>query len=314
LPVFNEEHSIRRCLDSILGQDYNNIIEILVIDGGSNDRTAEIVSVYAGKDLRIKLLENPRRVQACAMNIAIDKARGSILVRVDGHSILDTDYVSNAVSVLEKSSASVVGGAISPVGIGWKSEGIGAAMNSKIGSGPATFHNPDAPAHFVDTVYLGVFAMDDLKAVGGYDESFVANEDAELNYRLSELNGVYFDSSIKSSYLPRDSFQSLGRQYFRYGRYRAKTMLKHPNSISPRQLAPPLLIFALLYKKRLSVAGAYILFIFLGALIGPIRKPRAIAGYLVAVPIMHFCWGIGLIFGLIRELINEILPTRVQLQ
>ena len=68
LPTLNERGHIRDCLDSLGKQDYPNIVEILVVDGGSTDGTQEIVIAEGGV---VRLIDNPRMTAAAAMNIGI---------------------------------------------------------------------------------------------------------------------------------------------------------------------------------------------------------------------------------------------------
>lgn len=314
VPVLNESLNIRECLQSILDQDYPSIVEILIVDGGSTDDTLDIVYELQQIDGRIEILHNPRRIQASALNVALDVAKGSFLARVDGHCVLDPNYISTAVDTFSKCLASAVGGAINPVGKNWKGKGIAMAMKSKLGSGAASFHRPEEPQGYVDTVYMGVFDIEDLRKVGGYDEEFPVNEDAELAFRLGELNGIWYNPEIKSIYYPRETFKALGIQYFRYGRFRAKTVLKHPNSLSPRQLAAPVLIIALMSKRRKYVALAYMSLVGSRSLSEAIESPTGGIGFLFSVPIMHFCWGFGFLYGVVIESVLSILPGRRKLQ
>jgi glycosyltransferase involved in cell wall biosynthesis len=305
VPVLNESVNIENCLNSILAQDYERIQEIIVVDGGSTDGTIQIVERYCQVDSRIQLIHNPKKYQTFALNLALSIAKGSIFARVDGHCVIESDYISNGVKALNSSHASVVGGSIHPIGRTWIEKGISAAMESRFGSGAASFHRADSPCGFVDTVYLGLFRTDDLKKVGGYDETFYVNEDAELNFRLSKLSGVYFDNTIKSNYRPRGSLRALAKQYFRYGQFRAKTVLKHPKSIAWRQLAAPFLILGVISPKRKKVITAYIGVTVLGSLQLVNKRPSDITGFLLVLPIMHFSWGIGFIVGLTSQLLRR---------
>jgi succinoglycan biosynthesis protein ExoA len=136
VPVLNEELHINHCLDALAVQTYPNIVEVLVVDGGSWDGTREM----AGKRPGVRVLDNPRRIQAAALNVALGEAKGDVLVRVDGHCIIASDYVEQCVAALSRTGAAMVGGAMTPVGESPTTRGIAAAMCSPLGAGPGRFH------------------------------------------------------------------------------------------------------------------------------------------------------------------------------
>jgi succinoglycan biosynthesis protein ExoA len=130
---------------------------------------------------------------------------------------------------------------------------VALAMGSPAGSGGAAYRTGTqrGPA---DTVYLGVFRREALEHVGGYDEQFVRNQDAELNERL-RAHGyvVWFEPALEVAYRPRGSVRALARQYAAYGRWRRATARRHPGSLRPRQLAAPALVIALVVLGLVSV-------------------------------------------------------------
>jgi len=296
LPVLDEAPHIEACLAAVTAQTYPAVVEILVVDGGSVDGTRELVSGVDG----VRLIDNPRRRQSAALNIALDEARGEILVRVDGRTVVAPDYVDRCVAALTRSGASLVGGPISPRGTTWVERAVGSALTSRLGAGPARFRNPDATAAWTDMVYLGAARVDVLCRLGGYDEGFATNEDGELLYRLGDEGGVWFDPAIRSTYRPRGSFLGFMRQYYRYGRGRAATVRKHPDSLRARQLAAPLLVLGLLSPWRRPVTLAYLAVVAAGTGVEARRQRGGAAGLAVALPLMHLAWGVGFLVGLLE--------------
>jgi succinoglycan biosynthesis protein ExoA len=296
LPVLEEAPHIEACLEAVQAQTYPNIVEILVVDGGSQDETVELAGRFEG----VRVLHNPGRRQAAGLNLALREARGEILVRVDGRTVVAPDYVDRCVAALTRSGASLVGGPISPRGATFVERAVGAALTSKFGAGPARFRNRSSGAAWTDIVYLGAARVEVLRRLGGYDEDFATNEDGELLYRLSADRGVWFDPEIRSSYRPRGSFIAFFRQYYRYGRGRAATVRKHPDSLRARQLAAPLLVLGLLSPWRKPVALAYLAVVATGAGTEARRDRRAGAGLALALPVMHLAWGLGFLVGLIQ--------------
>ena len=297
IPVLNEEEHIERCLDAVARQTYPEIVEVLVVDGGSTDRTRELVRRRGGV---VRLLENPRRIQAAALNIALAEAEGEVVVRVDGHCVIAPDYVDRCVSALAATGAAMVGGAMRPVGEGWLPRGIGAAMSSRFGAGPARFH-VGGPSGWVDTVYLGAYRTALAREVGGYREDVGVNEDAELAIRMGRRGGIWFDDSIRSTYTPRSTVRGVARQFYRYGRSRAATVRHHPGALAPRQLAAPLLLAGLASPARRTVATAYALTLVLVAARRLRKDPKASFGMLLAMPAMHLPWAAGFLRGLLPE-------------
>jgi glycosyltransferase involved in cell wall biosynthesis len=275
-------------------------VEVLVADGGSRDATREIARSFPG----VRVLENPRVRQAAGLNRIIHDAVGEVIVRVDGHCELAPDYVRRCVAALEQSGAAMVGGAMRPVASTPMARAVGSALSSGIGAGPARFHVGGEPG-WVDTVYLGAYRTDDARAIGGYAEEQATNEDAEFALRIGERGGVWFDPSIRSTYTPRASLRAVARQFHAYGRGRAVTIRKHPESLRLRQLAVPALVVGLVSPWRKQVAVAYAAVLVAGAARArregsevAIRTPAVMAT-------MHLAWATGLVRGLLGGAVED---------
>ena len=294
IPVLNEERHIESCLAAIEAQTYPHVIEVLVVDGGSADRTRELASRFPA----VRVLDNPARRQAPGLNLALNQARGEIFVRVDGHCRIAEDYVERCVNALKETGAAMTGGAISASPSGGFQRTVAAAMESPLGVGTARFHRPHASPEWVDTVYLGASPTATLRRVGGYASDYTANEDAELAWRLRREGGVWFDPQIRSQYEPRATPTQLARQYFNYGRGRIRTACRHPRSLSMRQLAAPGLLLGLVSPWRKVVAIAYA-GVLVGAGFGSRRRSWRVAVQVpLAVMEMHAAWGLGFLTGL----------------
>lgn len=294
IPVLDEAEHLAATLDSIRAQTYPFVMEVIVVDGGSTDRTCEIARGYEG--LAVRVFDNPNRAQAPALNIALREARGELFVRVDGHCVLEADYVERCVDALNVSGAAIVGGGMSPEADGAVPHGIARAMTSRLGAGPARFHT-GGPAGWVDTVYLGAFPTALARGLGGYAEDVGVNEDAELAIRLGRMGGVWFDPAIRSHYTPRRSVRALARQFYRYGHSRALTVRHYPETLRPRQMVPPLLVLALLSPWRRKVLAVYGAGILARTAMEAARDPRAAPGFAVSLPTMHVAWGVGFLVG-----------------
>lgn len=307
LPVLNEAGEIDEALTLIAGQTYGDF-EVLVADGGSTDSTREIVERWIKRDSRVQLVHNPRRLQSAGLNSALSIARGDYLVRLDGHSFVEADYVERCVSLLDDTGADVVGGRMEPrTADSIVAKGIGLANRSRWGAGPARFHvgGSSGPA---ETVYLGAFRAGRVRSLGGWAEDVGVNEDFELNHRVRQAGGVvWLDVNLAVGYRPRGSFGSVARQYFRYGRSKVTVMRRHPSSARLRQVLPALLLPAALTaaSRRLRpLAGAtvatHVAVVSLGAARSGQDSPRVRIAAAIAALAMHWSWSAGFWWGLAK--------------
>lgn len=269
IPALNEEHFLGDCLDSVTAQDYGTL-QIVVVDGGSNDRTVEVIEQHMTDDPRIELVRNHRPRIPSSLNLALEQARGKWLVRVDAHSTVGPDYVRRAVERLREDSWGGVGGRKDGVGRTSAGRAIAAAMGSRFGVGNSTYHH-GTTVQEVDHLPFGAYPVDVVRSVNGWDEDLVANEDFEFDYRLRQAGlRLLFDPAMVIRWHCRQSIGDLFRQYQRYGRGKVDVVQRHPESMSVRHFAPPALVVYLAFAVLVNV-----------------RRPRRLlallAPYLVAV-------------------------------
>jgi len=244
VPTFNEERSVSICLDSMLSQTWREL-EVLVVDGGSTDRTRELVEAYAAVDDRVRLVDNPRRTQPAAMNTAVDHVASEWLVRVDAHSTVPADYVERIMEHLPTGRWGGVGGRKDGVATTVQGRAIAAALGSRFGVGNSTYHHGTEPQE-VDHIPFGAYPVAVVRELGGWDEAISANEDFEFDYRLRQSGrALLFDPRISIAWQTRQDVPAFFQQYRRYGRGKAMVLQKHPSSASPRHLIPAVIVGAL---------------------------------------------------------------------
>jgi GT2 family glycosyltransferase len=310
----NEAPFIERCIRSLLESEWPaDRLEVLVVDGMSEDGTADIVRRLAVGDARVRLLENQQRITPVAFNLGVRAARGEIIFILGGHSSVTRDFLARTVRALqEHPQAWCAGGAIETVNTGVVGRGISAAMSTPVGAGNAKFRLGNYKG-YVRTVTFCCYWRWVFDRVGLFDEELVRNQDDEFNLRVNLAGGkVYLDSDIRSYYYPRGSLVQLARQYYQYGFWRIRTIQKHRRPAAIRQIVPLALVLACLVLVIAPLAyppAVWALAVFMGLyglclLVGAVQVackaglgPAMVA--MAAFAIMHFGYGLGSLKGLV---------------
>jgi len=324
VPCFNEERTINLLLDAINNQTYpKKDLEVIIADGLSKDRTREEILSFLREhpDLKIKIVDNPKRNIPAGLNIGIKHALGEIIVRLDAHSVPEDDYIERCVDALETRKGDNVGGiwSIQEGGEHWIARSIAKAASHPIGVGDARYRVGGQP-QYVDTVPFGAFYKKLVNKIGGFEETLLSNEDYEFNTRIRQEGGkVWFDPSIVSHYYARSTLRELGRQYWRYGYWKYKMLRRYPKTLKWRQGLPPLFVFSLfllsifsLFVRPLRYVFLLEVVLYLGSLIfvgiqTALRERDLI--YLIGVPLaiitMHFSWGAAFLWSMFESFVHN---------
>lgn len=315
MPVRNEASYIERSLGAILAQDYPaDRLEILVIDGMSDDGTREFVREKQAGHPCLRLIDNPQGIVPPALNIGIRQARGEIVVRVDGHCEIAADYVRRCVEHLLAGDADAVGGPIETVGESEEAQSIALAMSSWFGVGGSAFRTVKDRAMLVETVAFPAYTRQTLERIGPFDEELVRNQDDEYNYRLLKNGGrILLSPDIHSRYYSRSSLRSLWRQYYQYGYWKVRVMQKHPRQMRWRQFVPPAFVVALFGSAflglvfrpfRLVLALVIVLYaladLAASLSLGRVHGMGHTRRLMLIHPILHLSYGLGFLSGLAR--------------
>ena len=319
MPCRNEQAWIRGCLESVAHSDYpKDRLEVLVVDGMSDDGTRRIVEAFAARHRYVRLLDNPKRIAPAAMNVGIREARGAVIVRMDAHSEYPADYVSSLVKWLTESGADNVGGVwlTKPAGTTATARAIAAGLAHRLGVGNAHFRIGSSRPRWVDTVPFGCYRREVFDRIGLFDEELVRNQDDELNLRLKKHGGrILLVPDVQSTYYPRDSLGKLWRMYYQYGYFKPLVVKKVGGVKTFRQLVPSLFLVALTLSLALalavptawwlpaSVLGGYLSALLAGAVSVGRREGLACgAAMLLVFPTLHFAYGCGYLHGMMRFL------------
>jgi glycosyltransferase involved in cell wall biosynthesis len=315
MPVRNEGAAIQRSLDSVLAQDYpKEHLEVLVADGMSDDGTRDLLSGYAERDARIRIIDNPARIMVTGFNAGLDVSRGEVVIMLGGHSEIAPDYVGNCVRYLQQDLADCVGGPIETIANSAMGSAIALAMSTPFGIGGVAFRVGTETEGYVDTVAFGAYTRKIITQGGRLDEELVRNQDDEYNYRLRKLGArILLSPAIRSRYYSRSTLGALWSQYFQYGLWKVRVMQKHPRQMRPRQFAPPLFVAACLLSLGLSlfsplglwlcalVFGSYLLANLCCSFLAVRKGSWKLLPLLpVIFATLHFSYGSGFLLGLAR--------------
>lgn len=256
LPIRNEAAFIEENLLRILRQDYpQDRFEIIVADGMSNDGTREILDRFVSETDRVTVIDNREQIVPTGLNAAIRRAKGEIIIRIDGHVVVADDFIKESVRALrDHPDAWAVGGPIVPHARTACGLAIAAAMSHPIGVGNAAHRRPTFEGYGEGTAFPATHSWI-YSRVGYYDESLVRNQDDEFYYRINVAGGKFFITPrIKYTYFVRERLAQLFRQYYQYSFWRIPVMLKHRQPTTLRQVVPSLFYLAMLIGVLL---GAY---------------------------------------------------------
>jgi len=315
MPIRNEIDFIGKSLLAVLESDYPaNSMEIIIADGMSIDGTRDECYILIKDNKNVIIIDNPEHIVSTGLNRAIKLAKGDIVVRVDGHCIIAKDYISKCVNYLQTNEIMGVGGSMETIGESPTAEAISIAMSSKFGVGNSSFRTIKDKTMFTDTIPFPAYWREDILRLGLYDTTLVRNQDDEFNFRVRASGGkLLMAADIKSKYYSRASLTKLWNQYFEYGLYKVRVMQKHAQQMGIRHFIPAVFILSIVICLLLGLIWSFA-FIILGIILASYLITNIIFSFLlaqkkgwhhltilpVAFAFLHFSYGIGFLFGIIK--------------
>ncbi len=302
IPARNDAADLADAVASVQAQNGVRVSEIVIAVGPSTDDTAVVADQLAAGSSNVTVIDNPSGRTPSGLNLGIDATSAEIVARVDARAVLPPLYLANALETLTSSRAANVGAIQHPIGRTSTQRAVAAAMTSRLGSGGAAYRHA-AAAGPVDTAWLGVFQRSALNEVGGYDEDFIRNQDAELNTRLRSAGyEVWLDPRLIVNYLPRTTLIGLARQYWQYGWWRLRTARRH-RELRTRQAAVPVVMTIVVGSAVAATAapvfavvpGGYLAGCVIAATRAPGLEPDERAKMAAALVVMHGSWAGGFI-------------------
>ncbi len=322
IPCRNEEKFIGKCLDSLIKQNYpKEKLEILVVDGMSEDKTREVIKSYNQKHPFIKLFENPKKVSPFALNIGLRNMKGEVMMHMGAHAVYEPDYVAKSVNYLREYDADNVGGMLitKPAANTLKAKSIALVLSNKFGTGNSYFRTGSEKPRFVDTVFGGCYKKEVFKKIGLYNEGLARSQDMELNMRLKKAGGkILLAPDIVGYYYPKSTLMGFLRHNIIDGIWAVYPLKFGAPLFGLRHFIPLFFISALLASVVISIFLRPFISVFLGILllyfivslffaflIAVKEKNFVLTPFLfLAFAFRHFGYGLGSIIGFIKLIIK----------
>lgn len=316
-PIYNEEKYIARFLDSLLMQDYpKEELEILLVDGMSNDETRKIVAEYMAQYPFFRLVDNPERIVPFAMNRGIKEAKGDIVIRLDAHASYQSNYFSVLVNGLRKLKADNVGAVCRTDVLNKtaKTLAIREVLGNKFGVGDSTFRIGIDHEQEVETVPFGCYPREAFEKYGMYDVRLVRNQDIELNKRIIRGGGrIFILPDTYCTYYARETWLSLAKNNYGNGKWNILTVYytKMFSSLSLRHFIPLLFVVSIIVPLLLALAWwpfalvsiasvtAYTLLMSFVSMKLSLQKKLNFCYLLSTFAVLHLSYGWGSIVGIL---------------
>lgn len=306
IPVYNEESHLEKCLGSLLKQTYpEEKMEWIVVDGGSTDATLQILKKFQNQGPFL-ILSNPGKATPSSLNMAIRCARGRYIVRMDGHSVYQSDYIERCIKNLEQMNVESVGGKWDIRGEGVLGRGFAALLLSPFGAGGATFRTAEKSG-YVETVPYGTWRRELFDRIGLFDETLVRSEDNDLNQRIRAASGkIYLDAGICTVYFCRSTLREILRNGLNNGNALFHTLRKNPEAMRLRHYVPFLFLISVLvlgigaifYPVCGKLLMAELLVYFFLDVFFSLHSPGNAMVTLWLYPLYHLTYGLGSVLGM----------------
>lgn len=319
--AYNEEAFLPNLLKDLSNQTYpHELIEIVLIDGGSFDRTREIMEEFKVTNdtfMSIQVLDNPKKIQAAGWNVAIINAIGDVIIRIDAHTHIPVEFTTKNMALQE--SGEYVTGGIRPCLIekptAWKNTLL-EVENSLFGSSISKSRHSNKK-QYVKSMFHAAYRREVFEKVGFFNEKLLRTEDNEIHYRIRKAGyKLCFDPEIISYQYARSSLKKMIKQKYGNGYWIGLTIGVCPRCISVYHLVPLAFILGIVFTSIMTALGfwqlgvimwaVYLSFTVISTIISIINNEmnKCILCMPFLFLVLHVCYGIGTAVGLSKLVIK----------
>ncbi|MCK5044590.1 glycosyltransferase family 2 protein [Candidatus Parcubacteria bacterium] len=316
IPCRNEEKFIGKCLDSIIKQNYpKENLEVLVVDGMSQDKTRKIIIEFRKQYSFIKLLDNPKKITPTGLNIGIKNSKGKIVMKMDAHTLYTKDYISKSVRYLD--NADNVGGKLItlPAENTIAAKAIALSLSCSFGAGNSYFRTGSEKQRWVDTVFGGCYRKEVFEKIGFFNENLARSQDMELNLRLKKAKGrILLAPDIVAYYYPKSNFKDFLIHNFNDGVWAIYPFKFVKMPLRLRHYIPLIFVLSLIMTGLLGIISLIFFYLFLAISVIylltsfyfslKITMKEKDVRYLFLMPIAfanrHIGYGLGSLWGMLK--------------
>lgn len=320
--AYNEEVFLPNLLKDLSNQTYpHELIEIVLVDGRSFDKTREIMEKFKISDntfMDVQVLDNPKRIQAAGWNIAIANAIGDVIIRIDAHTHIPAEFTTKNMVLQEKGE--YVTGGVRPCLIekptAWKNTLL-EVENSLFGSSiNKSRHSREK--QYVKSIFHAAYRHEVFEKVGFFNEKLLRTEDNEMHYRIRQAGyRICFDPDIVSYQYARSSLKLMIKQKYGNGYWIGLTLGVCPKCISVYHLIPLAFVLGIVITSIMTelgfwqlgaiMWGAYFSFTVISIVVSITNKKMN--KWILCMPllflVLHICYGIGTAVGLYKLVIKD---------
>lgn len=314
----NEELFLPMLLEDIRQQTYpSNLIQVVLVDSVSIDSTLEIMRRFknnADSFMSVTVVSNPKKIQAAGWNVAIASSTNEIIVRVDAHARIPSDFIEKNVMCLEHGEH-ISGGprkCLAGEETPWQNLLL-EVENSAFGSGINLCRRSTVKT-YVKTMFHAAYRKEVFQKVGIFNENLLRTEDNELHYRMRKAGYRFcFDPNIVSYQYARNTLLRMIKQKYANGYWVGRTLKVCPGCISMFHLVPAAFVSGILATSFCIFVGvlwpsfimwsAYCCFALMITLMTIYRKGFHFITLLMPLIflIVHISYGLGTILGAISN-------------
>lgn len=328
IPCRNEGARIDATLADLAAQEAGEPFEVVVADGSDGDEAGALAArvAVANYPFALRVIANPQRTIPAALNRAIGESSGDLIIRIDAHARLPADYLRRMAAHLRQPGIDVAGPQFFavPANDSLTARTICWCQNTRLGNGGTLARNTLNSARRVAHSPMSCYRRAIWQQLGGYDEALLSNEDFEFDWRANRAGfAVWSMPDPEYRIVSRGTLAALARQRWRYGRWKAAVVWKHPRSLSLRQALPPVAVIGLVAVvvlssvhlipwwtlSPLSTAPVLALFSLLISGVKPTRHlgevPLAAMLICMIYPIIHIVWAMGMLIGILRGPVRQ---------